>query len=113
MQTWREAQGPPLQQIKKPSVFTEGFFDAKLHQLDDGHLSGVAAAGTDLDDTGVTAVTVGILGGDLLEQLVGDIFLGDVAQSLAVEARVLSLPRVIIFSATGATSLARVRVVLI
>ena len=53
-----------------------------LHQLDDSHLSGVAAAGADADNAGVTAVTLGILGAQLLEQLLGHILLGDEAQSL-------------------------------
>ena len=44
-----------------------------LHQLDDSHLSGIAAAGADADNAGVAAVTLGILGAQLLEQLLGHI----------------------------------------
>ena len=56
----------------------------RLHQLDDGHLGRVAAAGANADHPGVAALPVGILGAQLLEELVGHILLGDEAQGLAV-----------------------------
>ena len=72
-----------------------------LHQLDDRHLSGVTAALTDANHAGVATVALSILGSDLLEQLVGHIFLGDVAQGTAVSSQVALLAQGIIFSTTG------------
>ena len=37
-----------------------------LHQLNDCHFGGVAAAGPDLYDAGIAAVTGGVLGADLI-----------------------------------------------
>ena len=45
----------------------------RLDQLDNGHLGGIAATGTDPDDAGVAAIAVGILRADLVDQLLGNI----------------------------------------
>ena len=55
----------PLNSVKEP----------RLHQLDDSHLSSVAAASAGTGHASVAAVAVSVLGGDLLEQLVSHIFL--------------------------------------
>ena len=55
-----------------------------LHQLDNCHLSSIAAACAGTGHSGVAAVTVSILGSDLLKQLLYHIFLGDESQSTAV-----------------------------
>ena len=62
-----------------------------LHQLDDSHLSGVAAPGTNADNAGIAAVAVGILGAQLLKQLVGHVLLGDKAQRLTVGSQAVLL----------------------
>ena len=66
-------------------------FGQLLHQLDDGHLGGVAAAGAHLQHPGVAAVAVGVLGADLVEQLLGHVLLGDVSQHLPVGGQVVLL----------------------
>ena len=64
---------------------------AGLHQLDDCHLSSVAPAGAGAGHSGIAAVAVSILGSDLLEQLLGHVFLGDEGQSAAVGRQVALL----------------------
>ena len=48
-----------------------------LHQLDDCHLSSIAAAFAGTGHSGVAAVAVSVLGSDLLEQLMSHILFGD------------------------------------
>ncbi len=97
---------------------SKGFYDHsimvpsnKLDQLQDCHLSSVTTADTDLDDAGVTTVAVSILGADLVEQLLSNVFLGDVAVNLTLGVQVAALTQGDIFSAIERTSLARGTVV--
>ena len=46
--------------IPRADFLHEGCFKQNLNQFDDRHFGGVAAAHTSLDDTGVTAVAVGV-----------------------------------------------------
>ena len=62
----------------------------------------------DLDDAGVAAVAVSVLGADLIKQLLCNIFLGDVGINLTLGVQVACLAKLIIFSAMERTSLARV-----
>ena len=62
-----------------------------LHQLDDCHLSSISPAGAGAGHSGVAAVAVSVLGSDLLEQLVGNVFLGDERQRLTVSCQVALL----------------------
>ena len=64
---------------KIPSRKPEGeIFLLRSNQLDDSHLSCVAAARTDRVDSCVTTVLVSVLGSDLVEYLLSDIFLSNV-----------------------------------
>ena len=54
-------------------------------------LSSIAAADAGADDAGIAAVALRILGSDLLEQLVGNVFLGDERQRLTVSCQVALL----------------------
>ena len=49
----------------------------RLEQLDDAHLRRVTTTGARLGNAGIAAVAVGILRGDLVEQLLDDGFLRD------------------------------------
>jgi len=80
-------------------------------ELQNCHLSCIAAASADLDDAGVAAVAVSVLGADLVKQLLCNIFLGDVGVDLTLGVQVAGLAKLIIFSAMERTSLARVTVV--
>ena len=62
-------------------------------QLDDGHLGDVAAAGADLDDAGVAAVAVSILGAVLVDDLLGHGLLGDVGLDLTLGVQLFLLPQ--------------------
>ena len=62
-------------------------------KLNDSHLSCVAAAGADLVNSCVTAVLVSVLGSDLVEYLLSDIFLSNVSQNLALGVQGVSLPK--------------------
>ena len=54
----------------------------KSDQLDNCHLGGVAATRAGLVDAGVAAVAVSILGADLINDLLGNVLLGDVGDCL-------------------------------
>lgn len=53
----------------------------------------IAAAGADAGDAGVAAVAVGILRGDFIEHLLGNILAGDEGQRLTVGSHVLLLAK--------------------
>ena len=57
--------------------------DLRLYKLDDAHLSCVAATGASLYNAGVTAVSVLVLGRDLIKQLLYNIFLGNIGKHLS------------------------------
>ena len=76
----------------------------KSDELDDSHLGGVTAARAGLVDAGVTTVAISILGADLVDDLLGDIFLGDVGVDLTLSVQIFLLTM-------ERTSLARVTVV--
>ena len=65
-----------------------------LHQLDDCHLSSISPAGAGAGHSGVAAVAVSVLRSDLLEQLVGNVFLGDERQRLTVSCQVALLAQI-------------------
>ena len=92
---------------QKSTVGLTGDSASPLHQLDDGHLGGVAAAGAHLQHPGVAAVAVGVLGADLWNSLLAHILLGEVGQGLAVSGQVVLLGQSDHLSAMGATSFAR------
>lgn len=52
-----------------------------LHQLNDRHLSSIAAANAGADDAGIAAIALGIAGSNLLEQLLAHILAGDEAHA--------------------------------
>ena len=62
-------------------------------ELQNCHLGSVAAASADLDDAGVAAVAVSVLGADLVKQLLCNIFLGDVSVDLALGVQVACLAK--------------------
>ena len=47
----------------------------RLHELDDGHFSSIAAARANSDYSGVAAVSFGVFRCDLVKEFFGDIFL--------------------------------------
>ena len=55
--------------IPRADFLHGGCFKQNLNQFDDRHFGGVAAAHTSLDDTGVTAVAVGVFRADLVDDL--------------------------------------------
>ena len=61
------------------------------NELQNCHLSCIAAASADLDDAGVAAVAVSVLGADLIKQLLCNIFLGDVGVDLTLGVQVAGL----------------------
>ena len=63
----------------------------QLDQLNDSHLSGVASTGADLDDAGVTAVGLLILGSNLIKQLLSYGLLGNVSIHLTLSVEVILL----------------------
>ncbi|OLA32074.1 MAG: hypothetical protein BHW27_07245 [Faecalibacterium prausnitzii] len=67
------------------------FSQRSLDKLQNCHLSSVAAASADLDDAGVAAVAVSVLGTDLVKQLLCNIFLGDVGVDLTLGVQVAGL----------------------
>ena len=58
-----------------------------LHQLDNCHLSSIATAGAGTGHSGVAAVTVSILGSDLVKQLLSYVFLGHIGQNTALVSK--------------------------
>ncbi len=110
---------PPISEKNAPSLRLGAFFDALLRVITPAWTMAIsaqyAAAGPDLHDAGVAAVAGGVLGADLVQNsFLATSLLGQVGQGLAVVGQIgVSLARVIIFSAMGATSLARETVVLI
>ena len=64
---------------------------SRSDELQNCHLSSVAAASADLDDAGVAAVAVSVLGADLIKQLLCNIFLGDVGVDLTLGVQVAGL----------------------
>ena len=63
-------------------------------ELQNCHLSCIAAASADLDDAGVAAVAVSVLGADLVKQLLCNIFLGDVGVDLTLGVHLTSISSV-------------------
>ena len=63
----------------------------KSDELDDSHLGSVTAARAGLVDAGVTTVAISILGADLVDDLLGDIFLGDVGVDLTLSVQIFLL----------------------
>ena len=61
-----------------------GTFYERLNQLDDSSFSSIATASAGADDSGVAAVALLILGSNFVEQLLGNIFLGQESQSSAI-----------------------------
>ena len=75
--------------IKKLSSFSdESFF---LYEFDDCHFAGVAEAGSHLDDAGVAAVSVLVLGCDFFEQFCYGFFFIKIFQCLASCCEIASL----------------------
>ena len=52
-----------------------------VNQLDESHFGCVTAAGSELVDLGVTTVAICVLGSDLVEELLDNVFLGDISES--------------------------------
>ena len=52
-----------------------------VYQLDERHFGGVTAARPELVDLGVTTVAIRVLGCDLVEELLDNVFLGDISKS--------------------------------
>lgn len=55
-----------------------------LDQLNNGHLSGIAAAGSQLVDAGIAAVLILVFHRDLIDNLFGNCFLGNIGIDLAL-----------------------------
>ena len=66
---------------------------SRSDELQNCHLSCVAAASADLDDAGVAAVAVSVIGADLIKQLLCNIFLGDVGINLTLGVQVACLAK--------------------
>ena len=62
-------------------------------ELDNSSLCCIAAANTNAGDAGVTTVTVCILGGDFVKNLLCDFFTSDEGKSLTVGSEILSLTK--------------------
>ena len=58
--------------------------DIFLYQLNDRHLRGTSATRADLVNSCITAVSVSILGSDLVKHLLGYVLLCDVGQNLTL-----------------------------
>lgn len=59
-------------------------FYCRLNQLDDRHFSGITAAGADLHNLGITALTVSILRCNFVKELLSDALLGYICHNLAL-----------------------------
>ena len=60
-------------------------------EFDDAHFCGISATRAGLGDPGVTAVHVSILRSDLVEELLRDIFLGDIGKDLSLGSKIVLL----------------------
>src|SRR5699024_5369286 len=99
---WKFACGPALRLPGKETSSTQKrrlphgrrrSFCLGSDQFDDRHFSSVTAAGTDLVDAGVAAGAVSILGAVLINDLLGNILLGDVGEDLAFRVQILLLTK--------------------
>lgn len=59
-------------------------FYCRLNQLDDRHFSGITAAGSDLHNLGIAALTVSILRCNFVKELLSDALLGYICHNLAL-----------------------------
>ena len=77
--------------IPRADFLHGGCFKQNLNQFDDRHFGGVAAAHTSLDDTGVTAVAVGVFRADLVDDLLCHALFRDEAVHLTLRMQVFTL----------------------
>ena len=79
--------------LKKDCPANRTVHSSRSHQFDDRHFRCVAAADADAGHSGVAAITVSILRSGFLEQLVCNIFLGDIGERSAVCSKVALLSK--------------------
>ena len=65
-----------------------------VDEADQSHLCSVAAARTELVDLGVTAGAVFVLGSNLVEEFLHDVFLGDIGKSGAAAREGVLFPEI-------------------